>query len=261
MILHFFELSIVLSFVYMSAVYFFALKINNFSIVDIAWSAGFALVVLMLAFISGVNLIRNQIIVIMVSIWSLRLAYHLFVRIKNEHPSEEGRYVTLRKKWEPHVKRNFYVFFILQGFSVAFLALPFFIVFSNTNPNLVTCDYLAVLIWLVSILGESISDYQLKKFKMNPANKGRVCDTGFWYFSRHPNYFFEWMIWVSFFLMAVNGNYGYFGAISPSIIIFLLFKITGIPATEAQSLKSKGAAYTNYQNTTSVFVPWFKKKT
>ena len=109
-------------------------------------------------------------------------------------------------------------------------------------------------------MGEALADAQLKRFKKNAANKGKVCDVGLWNYSRHPNYFFESMIWVGYFLVALNADYGWIGILSPLTITLLLFRVTGIPLTEEQSIRSKGDAYKEYQRTTSMFVPWFKKK-
>jgi steroid 5-alpha reductase family enzyme len=121
-------------------------------------------------------------------------------------------------------------------------------------------EYIGVGVWAISIVGEGIADAQLKMFKNNPANKGKVCSQGLWNYSRHPNYFFESMIWVGYFLFALNADYGWLAILSPITILFLVLKLTGIPMTEEQSLRSKGDLFREYQRTTSVFVPWFKKK-
>jgi steroid 5-alpha reductase family enzyme len=114
-------------------------------------------------------------------------------------------------------------------------------------------------LWIISVMGEAIADQQLANFKRDPANKGKVCDTGLWGYSRHPNYFFEWLMWVSYFVFALESPYGYIAIISPAIILYLLLKVTGIPLTEEQSIRSKGEAFKKYQAKVSVFVPWFKK--
>lgn len=245
----------------MTPVFFVALKINNFSIVDIAWSYMFSIVALFYYLTLPALTNRKLILFIMVLFWSLRLGTHLLLRIIKEHPHEEGRYLTLRSKWKDRLKLNFFIFFIAQGISVSFLALPILIAMSETahNPILIF-EKSAFLLWICAIVGESISDAQLKNFKSKPENKGKVCDVGLWGYSRHPNYFFEWLIWVSFAWYAWNGPFNYLAWISPAIILYLLFKVTGIPATEKQSIKSKGQAYIDYQNKTSAFIPWFKKK-
>jgi steroid 5-alpha reductase family enzyme len=111
--------------------------------------------------------------------------------------------------------------------------------------------------FLVAFLGELAADWQLSRFKSDPKNKGKVCNVGLWRYSRHPNYFFEWLIWVSFALVASSAQYGYWGFLSPALILYFLLRVSGIPATEEQALRSKGDAYRRYQKSTSAFVPWF----
>jgi len=118
----------------------------------------------------------------------------------------------------------------------------------------------ALLLWLTALLGESLAYSQLEDFKSRAGNKGKVCRIGLWRYSRHPNYFFEWLIWVAYFVFALASPFGCVSIISPLLMLYFLFKITGIPATEEQSLRSKGAAYREYQRTTSAFVPWFPSR-
>lgn len=245
----------------MILVYLIALKINNFSIVDIAWSYMFGVVALVLYNNSEGYWPRKLFITLMVLFWSFRLGTHLLIRIKEEHPEEEGRYKELRRKWASNLKLNFFKFFMFQAVSVSFLATPLILsVPARSSDKFFIWELLAISIWFIAILGESLADYQLKNFKLEPSNQGKVCDVGLWNYSRHPNYFFEWLIWVSFAIYAIPTPWGWLGFVSPAIILFLLLKVTGIPTTEAQSLRSRGQAYLDYQKTTSMFVPWFKKK-
>jgi steroid 5-alpha reductase family enzyme len=101
---------------------------------------------------------------------------------------------------------------------------------------------------------------QLNAFKANAANRGKTCRAGLWKYSRHPNYFFEWLIWVAFCLFAIDSKYGYLALFPPALMLYFLFRVTGIPATEAQALRTRGEDYRRYQETTSVFVPWFPRK-
>jgi steroid 5-alpha reductase family enzyme len=172
---------------------------------------------------------------------------------------EEGRYKQLRKEWSPNPERKFFFFFQFQAISNVLLAVPFFVITFNTNREISPYEYAGVGLWLISVLGEAVADAQLAAFKKAPENKGKVCDIGLWGYSRHPNYFFEWLMWVSYFLFALASPYWYLAMISPVIILYLLLKVTGIPATEQQSLRSKGEAFKKYQQKTNVFIPWFKK--
>jgi steroid 5-alpha reductase family enzyme len=154
---------------------------------------------------------------------------------------------------------SFFWFFQIQALSNVFLAIPFFIITINNDQQITILEWTGLAMWVIAFIGESVADWQLKEFKENPANKGEVCYVGLWNYSRHPNYFFEWLMWIAYFVFALASPYGYLAIISPLVILYLLLKVTGIPATEEQSIRSKGEKYKAYQKTTSVFVPWFKK--
>lgn len=108
-------------------------------------------------------------------------------------------------------------------------------------------------------MGESVADRQLDRFRRDPANKGRVCRVGLWRVSRHPNYFFEWLLWVAYFTFALASPGGWLTAYCPALMLYFLFRVTGIPTTEAQALRSRGDDYRECQRTTSAFVPWFRR--
>jgi steroid 5-alpha reductase family enzyme len=151
-------------------------------------------------------------------------------------------------------------FFQLQAASVVLLGIPFLLPALNSSPQFHPLEIAGAVLWLSAILGESLADAQLAGFKRDPANRGRVCATGLWRCSRHPNYFFEWLVWVAYFGFALASPWGWLAVLSPAIILFLLLRVTGIPLTEQQSLRSKGNAYREYQAATSAFVPWWPKK-
>ncbi|MBW4890661.1 DUF1295 domain-containing protein [Mucilaginibacter sp. HMF5004] len=243
----------------MVLVWIWAFKIRNAGVVDIFWSYNFPVIALLLVLFADGFAPRTILACSMIGIAGFRLGTHLMVRIVSHIDEEEGRYQQLRKEWQPNPDRAFFWFFQAQAISNVLLAIPFFIIAINTAPNLSVLEYIGTGIWLIGFFGEAIADWQLKQFKKDPKNKGEVCDKGLWNYSRHPNYFFEWMMWLSYFVFALASPYGYLAIISPAIILYLLLKVTGIPATEEQSLRSKGDKFRAYQKTTSVFVPWFKK--
>jgi steroid 5-alpha reductase family enzyme len=244
----------------MLLVWTWAKAIKNAGVVDIFWSFNFSIIAIILCLLADGYWERRILISLMILIWSMRLGIYLLIRVGSHLQVEEGRYRRLREEWMPNPDRKFFFFFQMQALSNIYLAIPFYLIVFNKKPVFSIPEYIGVVVWAISILGEGIADAQLKKFKANPANKGKVCDAGLWNYSRHPNYFFESMIWVGYFLMAINADYGWLGVLSPITIILLLFRVTGIPMTEEQALSSKGDAYKEYQRTTSVFVPWFKKK-
>jgi len=189
----------------------------------------------------------------------LRLGIHLWQRVIGHINEEEGRYEQLRKEWGAVADRNFFFFFQFQAISNVILAIPIFIITANAEPKISMFEYFGVGIWLIAFIGEMIADRQLAAFKKDPKNKGKVCDTGLWYYSRHPNYFFEWLTWIAYFIFALASPWGILAIISPAIILYLLTKVTGVPNNEEQNLRSKPLAYKKYQETTSAFIPWTKK--
>lgn len=242
----------------MVLVWLWAHKIKNAGVVDIFWSYNFPVIAIILFLFAPGFHDRKVLICAMVIIAGMRLGTHLAQRIVSHLDEEEGRYQQLRKEWAPNAEKKFFFFFQFQAISNVLLAVPFFISCLNTKSELSPLEYVGLALWFISVTGEAIADRQLATFKKDAANKGKVCDTGLWNYSRHPNYFFEWLMWVSYFVFALASPYGYLAIISPAIILYLLLKVTGIPATEEQAVRSKGQAYKRYQESTSVFVPWFK---
>jgi len=244
----------------MLAVYIWAYRIKNAGVVDIFWSFNFSFIAILLYFLADGFYTRKVLICSMVLLWSLRLGFYLLIRVGSHLEEEEGRYKKMREEWGATANSKLFFFFQAQALSNIYLAIPFFIIAFNNKEGLSIIELIGFAIWAISIMGEALADAQLKRFKKNAANKGKVCDVGLWNYSRHPNYFFESMIWVGYFLVALNADYGWIGILSPLTITLLLFRVTGIPLTEEQSIRSKGDAYKEYQRTTSMFVPWFKKK-
>jgi steroid 5-alpha reductase family enzyme len=251
--------SVITCCIIMALVWLWSYKIKNAGVVDIFWSYNFPVIaIILLLFAPGFET-RKLLLCGMVILAGLRLGTHLATRILKHLHEEEPRYKQIREDWGANADKKMFGFFQMQAISNVLLAIPFFISAMNTTPQLSILEYAGVVLWLISVIGEAVADKQLSNFKKNPASKGKVCDTGLWNYSRHPNYFFEWLMWVSYFVFALASPYGYLAIISPAIILFLLLKVTGIPTTEQQSLKTKGDAYKKYQASTSVFVPWFKK--
>jgi steroid 5-alpha reductase family enzyme len=237
----------------MLVIWWLALRVNNLGIVDIAWSAAFAPVAIYYALATHGDPVRRALIAGMAALWSLRLGMYLYFRVTGHHPHEDVRYAQMRAKWGSNLKSQALIFFELQAVLIVLLSTPFLAACLNPRAG--------VGVWVLAILGESLADRQLKQFRSNPENKGKICQAGLWNYSRHPNYFFEWLVWVGFFLFAWNSPGGCWTVLCPALMLFFLLRVTGIPLTEELSLKSKGDAYREYQRTTSAFVPWFKKGT
>ena len=246
----------VLALVLMGSAFVLARRLNNFSIVDIAWSFNFTPIAAASALLGSAVVERRLVMAALVALWSLRLTVHLARRVAALHPVEEGRYLELRRRWAADVNGHFFRFFMLQGLLNVGLSIPFMFVSMNPSSTPGLGMTLGVIVFLISLGGEALADAQLNAFKKDPANVGKVCQNGLWRYSRHPNYFFEWMVWCAFALMASSSPWGWISWICPALMLYFLLRVTGIPATEEQALRSRGDAYRAYQATTSAFVPW-----
>jgi steroid 5-alpha reductase family enzyme len=252
-------LAAVLTCAALAVVWLVALRIRNASIVDIAWSLSFAPLAWIYAALGSGDRLRTGLMAAMVTVWSLRLGGHLFRRIMGHHPVEDARYKQLRRDWAPNADRRFFWFFQAQALAALLFSVPFAIVAVDPSPGLGPFEWAGAALWAIGLAGEATADRELERFKADPAARGRTCERGLWYYSRHPNYFFEWVIWCGYAVFALGSPWGWIAIACPLAMLYLLFKVTGIPATEAAALRRRGDDYRRYQSTTSAFVPWFKR--
>ncbi|HWW20885.1 MAG TPA: DUF1295 domain-containing protein [Steroidobacteraceae bacterium] len=258
--IHLWLIGLLFAFVLMAAIWGIALRIGNAGIVDIAWSAGFAPMAIFFALAGDGLWLRRAVIALLVSLWSLRLGGYLYVRVMSHHPKEDRRYAELRKAWGSSTHRNLFWFFEMQALLLAILSAPFLLICLNAAPDMKPLEFAGILVFVIALSGESLADRQLARFRGDPANQGKVCDVGLWRLSRHPNYFFEWMVWVAYLILACASPFGWIALYCPALMLFFLLRVTGIPMTERLSLQSKGQAFADYQRRTSPFVPWFPKR-
>lgn len=244
------------AFVLFTLTWLLSLKLNNFSFVDVTWSYALAVIVPVYAMLSGGFTQRKAIGVAMAVLWSVRLGTYLLLRVKRHHPHEDVRYVVLREKWQGSLAKNFFFFFQAQALLSVLLSVPVLLACLNPSPHLSGIEMAGAAVWLVGICGEGLSDAQMQRFKSDPASKGKVCQVGLWHYSRHPNYFFESVVWWGFWLFACGSPWGWATVYAPAMILYFLLRVTGIPLTEECAVKSKGDAYREYQRSTSAFVPW-----
>ena len=232
--------------------------LRNAGVVDVGWGLGFIILCgLYIGRGEGLTL-RNIIYFLMVTLWGLRISFFLLKRLAADK-REDRRYQEIRQRWENNLTLKFLFFFELQALLEMILATPFLVVSLNPRPGLAMVELLGVVIWAVALIGETTADQQLQNFKSNAANKGRTCNQGLWYYSRHPNYFSEWLIWVGFFVFALGSPYGWISGISPFLMYYLMRYVSGVPLAEKQALVSRGEEYRRYQESTSVFFPLPKK--
>ncbi len=243
----------------MVVVWFFAKRMNNAGIVDIWWSFAFTPVAIFYGLYGSGHPLRNSLLAAMVCAWSVRLGMHLYKRVMAHHPEEDPRYAALRRQFPRHTWLMFFGFFQLQAVLVGLLSIPIALACVNPAGGLGVFEILGLVVWLTGIGGEVVADAQLAAFKAHPLAKGRVCEFGLWKYSRHPNYFFEWVIWLGYAVFALGSPWGWAGLVSPLLMLYFLLCVTGVPPAEARSLASRGKAYRDYQRRTSVFFPWFPK--
>jgi len=233
-------------------------RTRDAGVVDVGWAACLGLSACFCALSGAGDPSRRLLIGLMGGIWGFRLALHLLFDRVLRGP-EDGRYQMMREKLGPRVQPVFLAFFQAQAVLVVVLSAPFIIAAGDPAPAPALADWLGASIWLVGLVGEAVADAQLQAFKRRPDAKGRVCEVGLWRYSRHPNYFFEWLMWIGYATVASGAPMGWLAWTAPAIILLFVLKVTGIPPTEARALRSRPEAYRRYQQTTSAFIPWFRR--
>lgn len=236
-----------------------SLKKKNVTIADSMWGAGF-IIITWLTFILGDGyLVRNVIITVPVTIWGLRLSYHITRRSIGK--PEDPRYTEWRNEYGnkfPVV--SLFRVFLVQGLFMWLIALSIQLAQLFPRPESLTLsDYAGLGIWVIGFIIESSADRQLAHFIKDPANRGRVMRYKLWRYSRHPNYFGEATIWWGIYVICCATEYGFLTIISPMLITYTLLKITGVSLME-QTMFKGNAEYEDYKRTTSSFIPWFPGK-
>lgn len=242
----------------MAALWYVQFRRHNAGIVDVAWSFGTGICAVWFAANADGDPVRRVITGVLAAVWALRLGGMLWRRVAGEE--EDGRYRILREKWGSKTQPLMFGFFQIQALWAVLFALPMLAAAVNPSPAPSMLDFAAIGVWLFGVGGETIADRQLMAFRTDPANKGKVCKRGMWAWSRHPNYFFEWLHWGAYVLLAATGGLWWLAVAGMLVMLVFLTKVTGIPLTEARSIQSRGDAYRDYQRTTSPFVPWPPKE-
>jgi steroid 5-alpha reductase family enzyme len=233
-------------------------RLRNAGIVDVAWAAEVAMVAGLFAAIGDGWPARRAAIAAVMMIWGGRLSLYL-LRDRVIGRPEDGRYLALRQRWGARATSRFFWFFQAQAIAAVFFALPALLAAANPAPAFSAIEAIALGLWVLALAGETTADRQLERFKADPAHRGRTCQAGLWRYSRHPNYFFEWLMWVAYGLFALGAPFGAAALLCPAAMLYLLLRVTGIPPTERQALRSR-EDYRRYQQTTSAFVPWKRRR-
>jgi steroid 5-alpha reductase family enzyme len=232
---------------------------RNAAIADVGWCFALGLVAIWYALMVYGDQDRRLLVAVMGGTYAFRLGLYIFLnRVLGK--VEDERYQRMRREWRDQAQVYFFSYFQLQAVAVTVFSLPFLVLMQNPRPTFSLWELAGVLLWLIAVVGESVADWQLATFRTKPWNRDRVCCDGLWRYSRHPNYFFEWLHWWAYVLMGVGVSNGWLTLIGPVLMGWGLLRVTGIPLAEAQALATRGEEYRAYQRTTSSFIPWFPKR-
>jgi steroid 5-alpha reductase family enzyme len=230
--------------------------------VDVGWTGGLGMIALLFAATGDAPAVRRWAIGGACALWAFRLGVYLLLNRVVGKQAEDGRYQTLRAHWGERAQFNFFWFFQAQALLAWMFALPVLAAIHVPGASgMWIVHWAGVAVVLIAVVGEAIADAQLARYRANPANKGKTCRDGMWRYSRHPNYFFEWVHWWGYVLASVGSPWFLATLFAPALMLFFLFRVTGIPYTERQALASRGDDYREYQRTTSAFFPWFPGST
>ena len=237
----------------MAAVWMWSLRVRNAAYIDAVWAALMAVAALLAGVFSEGAALPRTLVALCGGAWGARLCIHLLRRALLE--GEDGRYRRLR---EACGNRPVLWFWLFQANAVkaAVFALPFLAAASQTSAKADAWILSGIALWLLAISGESLADAQLAAFRAQPENAGKTCRAGLWGWSRHPNYFFEWLHWFAYVLFAAGGPHAALSWIGPLLTLACLLWFTGIPWTERQALLSRGEEYRRYRREVGAFVPW-----
>jgi steroid 5-alpha reductase family enzyme len=236
-------------------------RTGNSGWVDTIWTFSVGLVGAASALwpLEGAPNARQWLVAAFVAAWSLRLGVHIAVRTAGI--TDDPRYAEFAKEWGTGAPRRMFLFLQNQALGSIPLVFAIFVAAHFPSQALRLQDYLGALILFLGLVGEAFADGQLKQFRERPGNRGQVCDVGLWRWSRHPNYFFEWLGWLAYPVIAISPDYplsypwGFAALLAPAFMYWILVYVTGIPPLEAQMLRSRGERYRDYQSRTSIFFP------
>jgi steroid 5-alpha reductase family enzyme len=237
--------------IYASLWFIISLILKRNDIADIAWGLGYVLLCGFYLY-KGYDHPRQLLLYGLIFLWGLRLAIYILGRTRKK--AEDFRYLNWRNEWGKYFYiRSYLQVYLFQGFFLLLVISPVMITTPFEQPQLVWMDFLGVVLWITGFYFEVVGDNQLAKFKKDPANRGKILQSGLWRYTRHPNYFGEVVLWWGIFLIAANSPYGIFGIIGPITITFLLLKVSGIPMLERKYEGRKD--FEAYKSKTSPFFP------
>lgn len=238
--------------IYMTVWFIIAQIKRRNDVADIAWGTGFIVMAITATLVTHRITPRGLITLFLVTLWGMRLATHIYMR--NRAKPEDPRYRKWKEGWGRHaVIRAFLQVFLLQGLLIVIVSLPVtFIIMSGASPFGIF-DLLGVCLWLTGFIFEAVGDYQLVKYKSDPAHRGKIMDQGLWTYTRHPNYFGEVSLWWGIYLIALSVPQGWVAILGPLTITVLILGVSGIPLLEEKY--KDNPEFQKYRRRTSAFFP------
>lgn len=237
-----------------------ALRTDRSGWIDAIWSfatGGFGAAAALIPFDDAQTSPRQLLVATLALLWSLRLGLHIAIR--TARGGDDPRYKQLREEWGGSFKHRLFWFLQIQALAALTLSLSIMLAAHRPAPGLNFSDWFGVTVLILAVVGETIADRQLAAFRSDPRNEGKVCDVGLWGISRHPNYFFEWLGWLAYAIIAIDlsGAYdwGWLALAGPSLMYWLLVHASGIPPLEAHMLRSRGKDFRDYQRRVNAFWP------
>jgi steroid 5-alpha reductase family enzyme len=229
-----------------------SVPLRNVTIVDTLWSVLFVIAAFAYANSTFTVGPRATLVLVLVGLWALRLAVYLGRRTFGH--GEDRRYAAIRQRNEPGFTwKSLYLVFVLQALLAWVISLPLLGAIASGDEPLGLLDYAGVALWLVGFAFEAVGDWQLARFKANPANAGRVMDRGLWRYTRHPNYFGDFCVWWGLYLIALSAG-AWWSVIGPVLMSVLLLRVSGVSLLE-QDIGQRRPAYADYVRRTNAFFP------
>lgn len=250
--MNYFLILALLLFGYMNVWFLVSLIKKRNDVADIAWGLGFMLLAWTSFFLSGNSSIRGVMVAILVSIWGVRLAWHIHSR--NRGKPEDYRYLAWRKEWGAwFYPRSYFQVYLLQGFLLFLVALPIMAINNNIGLSFSWLDIVGVAVWILGFYFEARGDAELAQFVKNPANKGKILQNGLWAYTRHPNYFGEVTLWWGIFIISLGSTPFIYTIVGPLTITILILFVSGIPLLEKKYAGQP--EFEEYKKKTSIFFP------
>jgi len=239
-------------FCYMSAWFVLSFVKKRNDVADTAWGLGFVLLAWVSFFVGEAESSRGLLVGLLVSIWGIRLAWHIHRR--NKGKTEDYRYAKWREEWGKwFYLRSYGQVYLLQGALLFLIVLPILFINTSAGQDLGVLDFVGLAVWILGFVFESVGDAQLARFIKDPANKGKLMQSGLWRYTRHPNYFGEVLMWWGLWIIALSVPNGLYGIIGPLTITFLILKVSGIPMLEKKM--EENPEFAEYKKHTSIFFP------